>query len=146
METGTTLEAPTGRPARSGRPWAERRRGAWHVVRAGEALGWLLLTAVVILTGERTTTLDSLFAAAAAGDVEEVHLAGLPLTAGGVETMEVRWRRDRCTTWPRSSSWTASGSPGAIEAVGASNEVGPWRVPAGCSPACSSSGCSPCSS
>ncbi len=100
METGTTLDAPAGRPARPAphgdRSWAERRRTAWHVARAGIALGWLLFTAAVILTGERTAPLDSLVGAAADGDVEEVHLEGMPLTAGsGVEHMVVRWREGR---------------------------------------------------
>ena len=105
---GRPSTRPPGRPAhpapRGDRSWAERRRTAWHVARAGIALGWLLFTAAVILTGERTAPLDSLVAAAADGDVEEVHLEGMPLTAGsGVEHMVVRWREGSCTTWPPSS-------------------------------------------
>jgi hypothetical protein len=93
----TTIDATTALPAAAGSPpddsWTAVRGPFWHVVRAGTALGWLLLVAAVLVTGERVTSVDALLAAAARGDVDEVRVAGhiLPPGARGSVTQELRW-------------------------------------------------------
>ncbi len=91
----TVVDATTARPVRTRSAadpsWGEVRRPHWHVVRFVTALAWLLLAAAVLLTGERSTTLDSLLAA---GDVGEVRVSGpgLPPGARGYAVEQVRWR------------------------------------------------------
>jgi hypothetical protein len=93
----TTIDATTALPEPAGTPpddsWTAARGPFWHVVRAGTALGWLLLVAAVLVTGERVTSVEALLAAAAEGDVDEVRVAGegLPPGARGFVTQEVHW-------------------------------------------------------
>ena len=93
----TTIDATTALPEPAGTPpddsWTAVRGPFWHVVRAGTALGWLLLVAAVLVTGERVTSVDTLLAAAARGDVDEVRVAGhiLPPGARGSVTQELHW-------------------------------------------------------
>ncbi len=93
----TTIDATTALPEPAGTPpddsWTAARGPFWHVVRAGTALGWLLLVAAVLVTGERVTSVEALLAAAAEGDVDEVRVAGVSLPPGarGIVTQEVHW-------------------------------------------------------
>lgn len=83
--TSTAVEAPTAPPVRRG-PF-------WSVLRGAIALGWLLVVAAVLLTGERDSSLDSLVSAAAAGEVDEVRLTGTGFDPGmrGFSVEQVRW-------------------------------------------------------
>ena len=80
MDAGAaTTDTAAVLPSRPADPrWSEVRRPFWHVVRAGTSLGWLLLLAAVLLTGERASSVDSLLSAAADGDVAEVRVSGEP--------------------------------------------------------------------
>lgn len=83
--TSTTLDVPAAPPV--------RRRPFWPVVRGAVVLGWLLLLAAVVLTGERDSSVDSLVSAAAAGKVSEVRVTGSGFDPGmrGYSVEQVRW-------------------------------------------------------
>lgn len=89
----TTLDAASAALPADPATWQGQRRPIWRLVRAVVALGWLLLTAAVLLTGERSSSMDSLLAAAAAGDTHEVQVSGSPfgLVSRGFEVVQVRW-------------------------------------------------------
>ena len=89
----TTLAAADPAPPADPASWNGPRRPAWRVVRAVLALGWLLLAAAILLTGERSASMDSLLAAAASGDTHEVRVSGSPFgpVSRGFEVVQVRW-------------------------------------------------------
>ncbi|WP_244929571.1 hypothetical protein [Nocardioides sp. W7] len=85
-----TVAAPVPVEASSGpTPWHVAARCLWLAL----VLGWVALAAVVPVVGARSTSFDDLERAVAAGEVDEVRVAGgLGPGSQGFATVRVTWR------------------------------------------------------